>query len=336
MKFRILIILCLVVVGLFILMDNRIIGAEEGDRLVGVFITDHQLIMPEAGRIYAASLLPDADERRMLSEYTFSLMDAFENVEGIAYIVFMAKPDWVQASVFRCFISEGLSLNNWHTNRNVYFDWPGNRTEKNATLDADITIYITPSAHTSLRFWFNPVFQDVEGRIYMVGESDSDVGVIMNFPGRSYFGLTAMDMSNLLKARSDWSSISFVHSLTRLILFAEVVNPPEKIIVVQMDAEHNIIMRTEYDPDSVPEIYLPESNTAYLIVEKHTQMPIVLGSLHPDTVYRIIENRGRSRSIGYQIDRDIFSRANRAEEYFSIFLARPDGICIKRTSEIQW
>jgi hypothetical protein len=86
---------------------------------------------------------------------------------------------------------------------------------------------------------------------------------------------------------------------------------PDTITILQMDEGGGLISRREYAPDALPDVFVPDINTAFIVAET--------------------SRRDAAGSI--KISRDIYSSD---AESMQTFCARTDGVCIKRQSRIEW
>lgn len=320
MKRKIMIAACLALI-LYILTGWQLAQEDADmveDKLVGVFVTTEYLDLFDfegylndnlssfrGGEItvdgntqkYQGRLYATLTTRILTSEETGETFGTeeyvFEGIEGIAYfsptIPATAERDSYIASVSDEAISDGhMSLN--------YKD-----DETSIILEG--TIYTSPSnkRHT---YYFNPVYQSADGSVYAVSGSGFMVNNESYSEGSVYS--QTMDASTTVtengKVKTDSTSIK---------LSISIMLAPEKIVVLQMDADSELISRTEYSPGEMPEFFMPEAATSYLIVETYKQ-----------------DDTGSPKT-----SRTIYGRDAERIETFS---ARADGICIKHWTQIMW
>lgn len=306
MKRKIMIAACLALM-LYILTGWQLAqeDADMGeDKLVGIFVTNDNLSSFRSGEItvdgntqkYQGRLYATLTTRTLTSEETGETFGTeeyvFEGIEGIAYfsptIPATAEYDSYIASVSDEAISDGhMSLN--------YGD-----DETSITLEG--TIYTSPS-NKQHKYYFNPVYQSADGSVYtvsgsgfMVNESNSEGSVY------SHTLDTATTVTENGKLKIDSTSIK----LSISVMFA-----PEKIVVLQMDAESGLLSRMEYVPDEMPEVFMPDAATSYLIVETYKR-----------------DDTGSPKT-----SRAIYGRDAERIETFSV---RSDGICVKHWTKLQW
>ena len=81
------------------------------------------------------------------------------------------------------------------------------------------------------------------------------------------------------------------------------MNIPEKHVIIQIASDNVVILREEFNPGEIGDIFKPEANTAYIVVETHSR----------DSYGELI------------ISREVFDRGATGIE---IFIAREDGVCV--------
>jgi len=285
------------------------------DRLIGVFITtefidlfDFESFLSEnirdfrggeinvdgnaqayQGRLYATQI-----PRTLIDEETGEAMQTVDFIfEGIDGIMFLVLPI-IETTEFEgrgYAIMADDAINNVNIGTNVGDDF------RNSTRSG--TIHIAQHNKDKV-IYLNPVYQRADGSVYLESGSGASLfgdGVIITQSEEASTTITENG-----KTKTD--NISF--SISAEIMFA-----PEKIIILQMDANNSLISQTEYEPDAMPETLALETNTAYLIVETHSR-----------------DNAGI-----LNISRKIYDSG---DEYIETFFARADGFCVKHQTQITW
>jgi len=163
------------------------------------------------------------------------------------------------------------------------------------------TIYVSPSESLTA-YYINPVFQSSDGSVYMtsgsgISFSGDGVGVTMSQTMSAVYTVTE-------HGRTTTESFSITISVSTM-------HAPEIIIIMQMDADNAPVLRTEYEPDAMPEVITLEADTAFVIVESHSNSGIDNISIH----------------------REIYGRDSDGIE---TFYDRDDGILVKRWTAIAW
>ncbi|MDR0310365.1 MAG: hypothetical protein LBJ21_02145 [Acidobacteriota bacterium] len=156
--------------------------------------------------------------------------------------------------------------------------------------------------------WLHPVYQNADGSVYLM--RGGGPGMSMSYggePGResgggSIFTDTTSSIIENGKPKS--------HKISVTVSFSPMY-APEKIVILQMDKDYNLILRAEYEPGTLPEELTPEEGTEYMIAEiqKHN----VSGE-----------------------DKTTLEVYGRGDEAIETFYARADGICVMQHTEINW
>lgn len=121
----------------------------------------------------------------------------------------------------------------------------------------EATIYVANDMD-NYQFFLNPVFQDAEGRIYLVaGHSFST----------NHMGQSSMSTTSEYTTTIDGVETTYHGSVC--VTFQGVPRP-EKIVVLQMDADSHILSREEYAPGALPAEITPADGTDYFLVETHS------------------------------------------------------------------
>jgi hypothetical protein len=163
------------------------------------------------------------------------------------------------------------------------------------------TVYVSPTS-SERSFFFNPVYQNAEGEVYLT----AGTGMLAPLYGEGASMSQTMEATTTLTDGGKTSTDSISVTLSVSVLFA-----PTKIVILQMDEQSNLISRTEYSPDAMPESISLEETTAYLIVETHKR----------DHLEQVI------------ISRELYGSD---AENVETFMAGADGICVKKWSRIEW
>ncbi|WP_426350565.1 hypothetical protein ACPWSR_04780 [Alloiococcus sp. CFN-8] len=243
------------------------------------------------GRIYA-TLRKESHTDEKTGETYESSQYVFEHLDGIPYFAALIRESEELHTVTGSTSDEVISDSQLGVN---VLD-----NEEKTTLEG--TIYVSPKKNEELLFFFNPVFQDGEGKVYLV----SGDGLLINgqsegaAAGRTFDSTTTITRNGASKKKSISVKISF-----------EVLFPPEKIVVMEMSNNSAVVSRNEYAPGEFPKEMKLSSDTEYIVVETYKNDP-----------------EGKplvSRSI-----------TNSNEEYLNTFFYREDGFCIKKGTVLYW
>jgi len=242
------------------------------------------------GRLYAV-LVPKMLTNEETGETTVTHEYVFEGIEGIQYCVPTIQETEAENSYIATMSDPAIS--DAHTSIFVGDDENG--------VSIDGTIFITSSSKMNI-YYFNPVYQSVDGSVYAVS------GDSFSFSSEAYgegsaFSQTMENTTSITEnGKTKKDSISITISIS-------VMFTPEKIVILQMGSDNAIVSRTEYEPDAMPKDFTLEASTTYFIVETHKR----------DNMGNII------------ISREIYSRD---VEHIETFFVRADGVCVKHWTQI--
>ncbi len=135
------------------------------------------------------------------------------------------------------------------------------------------TIYV-PKGSGEVCFFTNPVYQDAEGRLYLMAGT----------------GTSTNELSG-----SMWQTITEEYTETidgeattrkrEVEIRMEAVDVPTKVAIVQMSGENVMLDRQEYAPEELPENLTPVEGCAYILVEEHTDKELKRTMVEPDESY---------------------------------------------------
>jgi hypothetical protein len=156
-------------------------------------------------------------------------------------------------------------------------------------------------------YTFNPVFQTLDDRVYIsLGGSSVSVsrddwesaaeGPVQSFRKEQTLTTTVNGVSNTRIA-----SVS---------LGIAIKHPPERIVILHMDAQSRVLTRDEYAPEDVPETIRPTAGTAYLIIETH-----------------------RNPAVQNPVQRELYGTGDGAVK---TFYERENGVVNRRFSQVKW
>lgn len=203
------------------------------DQLDGDIIIDGDTQSYE-GRLYAS--FDDQTERWK-----------FENLEGYGAYCWERIADWGTSSIIDS--NGGLADARFHHTT----------TDDGTKLEIDATLYVEPAE--LIQWYFNPVYQDADGRIYLTSgdcisfsDHTSSVGLRVTKTLSSEIHTTDTD-----RTTSSQQSICTIAVETR--------RPAETVRIIWMDTNHQILQQADYIPGKLP-AELDAQNAAYLVVEE--------------------------------------------------------------------
>ena len=165
------------------------------------------------------------------------------------------------------------------------------------------TMYVS-SSKAERKFYFNPVYQSADGRVYAL--SGDSFHVISEAYGEGPIYSQTMDAQSSVTVNGQTKKESVSVKLSINGMYA-----PEKIVVLQMDEENGVLSQVEYKADKMPEVITAEPKTAYLIIETYRH-----------------DGQGE-----IDLARAIYSRGAQSIE---TFYSREDGVCVKHWTRIEW
>ena len=227
------------------------------DKLVGVFVTFEHLNL-------------EFDIEGWLRDNPGALGDrdiTLESGEGMAYEeklwAAVTEEGWSFPGIDGLIMGQLWKDDHWAGFSTEGFSEMKTAVEQTETLDSvaeEGTIYI-PFDTDSFIFYSNPVYMTPDGVYYAQQGS-----------GFSGDGMAIGGMSQRVKCEiketvdgveKEYSAEYTVH--------IEGVKLAEKVVLVQMSADHTELDRAEYLPDQMPESVTPAAEAAYLIVEEYAK-----------------------------------------------------------------
>lgn len=133
------------------------------------------------------------------------------------------------------------------------------------------TIYV-PVGAQECAFFLNPVYQDAEGKVYLVGGT-----------GISTNELLGSMWTNIVEERTETDSNgeTVTHKQEAKITI-QATEVPDRIAIVQMSGENVMLDRQEYAPEELPETLTPAEGCAYILVEEYTGEDVKRSLIGPD------------------------------------------------------
>lgn len=237
--------------------------SDKGNRLVGVFITTEYLDLFDAESYLNDNLASfnggeikldgDAEKYEGRLYADFSGKDyqevRFGEVEGIPFFAAEILNDNSEPSNVT-YSGDGLV----ESNIGVFY----NDEEDKITLDGKV--YIVPGINGQ-QHYFNPVYQSLDGKVFVQsGNGMSVSGVQSQGSAMSHKLEETITVTENGKSKKKTAVIN---------ISVETMLPPQKIMLVQMDKNNNILKSDEYLPGKLPETIDTDANAAYIIAEAH-------------------------------------------------------------------
>jgi len=303
--------------GCQLALENMEINAAYEDRLIGVFVTTEHLDLFDfesylhdnirgisGGNIivsgntqkYEGRLYAELHTKMVTSEVTGESFKreeyVFPDVYGIPYFAVTVTGDEIIESYITTMSDPAIVDGSMHIHA----------SDDSGKTVLEGTIYVTPGGKERL-YYFNPVYQSADDRVYtLAGGGISTHGV------QSEGSVMSQTLEATTTVTENGETKTYGISVT---LSINIMIPPEKIVLLEMDTDNNLISRVEYMPGSLPKSLLPNPETAYIIVETHK----------------------KCLSEGDIVARDIYSKD---AESIKTFFARDDGLCVNHWTYIEW
>lgn len=226
------------------------------DVLIGTYITTEHVTIELPGtpfdpqeepRIYAVlksvpHINPETGESSEHEEYVF------ENIKGMAfYAARMPSPD--KQDFYTSSIGDEAIGN---TGVHIHV------SDEGETITLEGTIYFGTHPTATPVFYMNPIYQTPSGEVYLM--AGTGISFNANLDGSS--GAQTLDESTTLTENGETKT----HS-TQVKMTYQVLSVPQKVTVHEMNANHQALKTRELTPTNLPEKYVLQDQTAYLIVE---------------------------------------------------------------------
>lgn len=186
----------------------------------------------------------------------------FDHVDGIALLDYEAETILENGEV--------LSYFNCGTCDEGFFEvaYRSNSTDAGTDNYCEGTIYFPDDAE-EIYTCMNPVFQDSEGRLYLTA-------------GHSFHTTANGTYSqNLTEEYTSTENGVETVDKTEFKMTVKTVHVPEKVAIVQMSGDNQILDRQEYIPGELPEELTPVEGCAYILVEEYAGQEVHRQMLEP-------------------------------------------------------
>lgn len=225
------------------------------DPLIGVLVTEEYLdlfdmdawLQENTGKLNNKQNLTAPVSEKLYGTTTEDSI-AFGNTEGMVFASYYApSANEVSDGGYWCTIADA-GIN--HVNA-AY-----NRTDESNTVTLSASIYMSIDAEERV-FYFNPIYQTKSGEVY-----------VCSGQGMSMSSGLGGEMSHKLQADApegpDGNGMRYSSCFDVRIKTVEV---PQAVTLLHVDDRHNILKKSTYTPDTMPQEVTPEPGTAYILVE---------------------------------------------------------------------
>ena len=290
---------------------------EHEDRLIGMFITTEFLDLFDfegffnqnarnmpigglisgvnaenfQGRIYASLVsrtLSDEGNNPVSEIYEFM----FEGIEGFAIFAPMIPAADDRESHIGVTVDDAVNVDMWHLQ---FGD-----DETSATIEGTIAV---SSAAGATGFFFNPVYQSADGHVFLT--SGSGISVSGTQCEGSVF---SQKIESTVTVTENGRTTTFSSSVQVNI---KTMFVPERFVIMQMDADGNLINRSSYLAEDFPDTVIPQAGMEFIIIE---------------TVRYAADGAAR-------VLREIYGRDS---DWIYIFRAGDSGVLVRALTRIEW
>lgn len=253
-------------------------GVVSSDRLVGVVVTTEHLDLFDVeaylqdnlddvmdgeigdtsayqGRIYAQAVVEKSTTEDGVPCTTTYYN--FDQIDGIQMLYYEANTIREDGSVLAYSFTNGYTSEGFGA-----LSFGGDVNEG--------TIYV-PNDTAEVCIYVNPVYQDAEGRLYLVAGTGLSTDYI---EGSSMSQTTSEEYTETIDGEETIYKREFK-------ITVEGIQVPEKVVIYQMSGENQILDRQEYVPGELPEELTPADGCAYILVEEYAGDEVTRELLEP-------------------------------------------------------
>jgi len=238
------------------------------DRLAGVFVTTQHVDLWDAEAFLNDNLdeilsgntdeldapqhydklfaqVAESNDNNQNSRYVFN------GIEGYFLASYLVKPDNEQQNEYwSSEVTGGIC--------DAAFSHHSTDTGTENILEG--TIYVTAGSAETV-FYFNPVYQTEDGRVYL-----------MTGQGMSFGTGMASSATHTLNAERTHTQDGITNTDTTSVkITIAAVDPAVELKILQMDSGNNIVKEASYSVSDAPEALSFDPNTVYIIVEERTK-----------------------------------------------------------------
>lgn len=170
------------------------------------------------------------------------------------------------------------------------------------SLTAEATVWLEPADETVF-LYIHPVYLAADGRVYAAEGEATALDLSLYERGET----TTLERTETYFTVRDGQQRT-VEASVRIIF--GVKYPAERVAVLQMSADNQVIDRRAYAPEALPEDITTAADAAYLLIESHTR-----------------DERGDE-----VVERSAY---NRIDEFMKVFVDG-GGVCVPRTIGLTW
>lgn len=216
----------------------------------------------------------------------------FPDLKGFSFLS-AHHPDSVDMSVF---LGSNYDSAISDVKTSVFVTDAGERVELKGTLNLSMSF-------VNKEIFINPVYQTEDGSVF-VESGDSFMQGCTTSEGT----FMTQTISDTTTTTSKGESQSNANSVALSIAF---LYTPDKVVLIQMDQNNQIVKRSEFIPGTLPETFKPEPATEYIVMETYK----------------------KDAEGAPLVTREMYTKENDAA--FSYYV-RADGICVNQSTSLEW
>ncbi|MCR5154350.1 MAG: hypothetical protein K6B75_05830 [Lachnospiraceae bacterium] len=300
-----LILLLAFVLGATSLIKVKNVSASNGNdkaALVGIFITTERISAFDfEGYVkdYGKNII-NGETGSFVSEDKYAgrvygrieegncIFEGYEDTNGILLVEATVKDG--DEAYYTSFISG--DINDAKTAINV--------SDNESRLEMSGTVYVVPR-EDPYTFFVNPVFQDTEGRIYLVEGSCSGFSSMHT----GFTGKLALNEESTINIAEN-GEYKEKKCSCKCEVTVNFLREDKNIKILQFDENSNLLKEASYSANECPEEIVTAVGTAYIVAEKYD---------------------------GEEVNRTLYEKK---DNYITTFTDRGDGICNGKQHSINW
>ena len=206
----------------------------------------------------------------------------FEDLEGYAYFTPTVEHPEGETTVVNADSCFSDIKNGYHSKDN-------NLRE----ISTEATLYVADDVG-HVAFYMNPVYQDDSGNVYLMAGTGLHSDIVGSMS-------QSMDMERKVTIDDVETTEKYAVQITY-----KGVPRPERIVVLQMDVQSNVLSREEYLPGQLPEQIDPVKGAEYIIVETINET---------------------------EVTREVIAKDDR---WMHTYDPQENGICEQQSTEVLW
>ncbi|MCL2362629.1 MAG: hypothetical protein FWC73_12560 [Defluviitaleaceae bacterium] len=281
------------------------VAGQEERRLIGVFLTTEHLELPREdtgpitmnwrGQVDLSALFQpgrlDADWCEDAQQFIFP------GIEGIPFFVAQIEDVYSGHMGHMAHMGRGIRSSGMHT----HFG------DNSVGVEIEGTIYVVTGSQAQSTVFTNLVFQTADGIVFL---EDRGGGFSVHGGVTSEGSVMSQTMTEEITITEN--GVQTTHSISVRVNHTAMF-PPEKVVVLEMNAEGQLLNSTVLEMNEIESVFNPQSETEYMVVEIHRTIP---EAMH-----------------GQQIIRELVGRDDHG---IPVFYVGDNGIIERGSMQVEW